>query len=332
MLPRPPRGFTLVEILVVIAIIGALTGLLMPAVNSAREAGRRVQCQNNLKQLGMACLSFENSNGSLPPASVFPGYLPNKAALSDSDRIGWVWLVLPFMEYSSLAKQYHFDKLWFDPSLQPLVTTRMSVMQCPSDPLAGNVFNGSGTDPTSNSTVNFQAAACDYFATVSVNTNATQLGWTPLHDEQYTSVNGAVYDYEGALQDDLPTNMSKITDGTSQTMLFAEMSGRPQPYMTGSMLNPKVAVKTYGFGAWAHNNKYTVKTYTYDGQTSPGPCPLNCSNQMGIYSFHSAGANAVFVDGSVHLLPAAIDLFILFDLVARADGNYLPGNALDGGN
>lgn len=112
-------------------------------------------------------------------------------------------------------------------------------------------------------------------------------------------------------------------------MMFSEMSGRPSAYMTGGMPNPSVAMKTYGFGAWAHNNKHTVKTYTYDGQTSPGPCPLNCSNQMGIYSFHSAGANAVFVDGSVHLIPATVDLFVLFGLVARADGDTLVGNNLD---
>ena len=145
----------------------------------------------------------------------------------------------------------------------------------------------------------------------------------------YTSVNGQVYDYQGVLQDDQITKLSKITDGTSHTIMFSEMSGRPDAYMTGGMPNPNVATKTYGFGAWAHNNKHTVKTYTYDGQTSPGPCPLNCSNQMGIYSFHSAGTNAVFVDGSEHLIPTTVDLFVLFGLVARADGDPLVGNALD---
>ena len=99
--------------------------------------------------------------------------------------------------------------------------------------------------------------------------------------------------------------------------------------MTGGVLNPNVAEKTYGFGAWAHNNKFTVRTYTYDGQTSPGPGPLNCSNQFGIYSFHPSGANAVFVDDSVHFIPQTIDLFVLFNLVARADGDVVPGNALE---
>ena len=71
-----------------------------------------------------------------------------------------------------------------------------------------------------------------------------------------------------------------------------------------------------------------MRTYTYDGQTSPGPCPLNCSNQFGIYSFHPAGANAVYVDGSVHFIPQTVNLFVLFNLLARADGDVIPGNAL----
>ena len=324
------KAFTLVELLVVITIIALLAALLLPGIQSAREAARNSLCQNNLKQLGLACLNYERVHGGLPPASVFPAYLTNPSSLGDSGRIGWTWLVLPYLEQSNLADQYHFDKVWFDPSLQPLVTTRLSVMECPSDPIAGNIFNGSDSDPSSNATVNFQAAASDYFATVSLNSNVSQLGWTPRANETYTSVNGQVYDYQGALQDDQMTKMSRITDGTSNTIMFSEMSGRPQAYMTGRVLNSNVATKTYGFGAWAHNNKFTVRTYTYDGQTSPGPCPLNCSNQFGIYSFHPSGANAVFVDGSVHSISQTVDLFVLFNLVARADGDVIPGNAMTG--
>jgi prepilin-type processing-associated H-X9-DG protein len=205
--------------------------------------------------------------------------------------------------------------------------TPLSAMDCPSDPIAGIIFSGSGTDPLSGARVDFQAAACDYFATVSLNSNVSQLGWTPPQDEKYTSVNGQSYDYQGALQDDLITQLSKVTDGASHTMMIAEMSGRPKPYMTGDQLNLNLTDKTYGFGAWAHNNKHTVKTFTYDGETSPGPCPLNCSNQMGIYAFHPGGANSVFVDGSVHFIPESVDLFVLFGLVARADGDVLAGDS-----
>ena len=327
---RVRYGFTLVELLVVIVIIGMLMALLLPGIQGAREAARNVQCQNNLKQIGLACLNYDRAHGGLPPASVFPTYLTAPTSLSDSDRIGWVWLILPYLELQNLSDQYHFDKVWFDPSLQSVVTTPLPVMECPSDPIAGNLFSGSDTDPTSNATVTFHAAATDYFVTVSLNSNVSQLGWTPLQNETYTSVNGGVYDYQGAMQDDKITKLSAITDGASNTMMISEMSGRPFAYMTGRVLNPNVAEKTYGFGAWAHNNKHTVKTFTYDGQTSPGPCPLNSSNQMGIYSFHPAGANAVFADGSVHFLGKNIDLFTLFNLVARADGDVMSGNSLQG--
>ena len=241
------KAFTLVELLVVITIIAMLVALLLPGLQTSREAARNVSCQNSLKQLGLACLNYERTHGGLPPASVFPAYLTNPASLSDSDRIGWVWLILPFLEQTNLADQYHFDKVWFDPSLQPLVTTRLSVMECPTDPHAGITISGSDTDPKSSSSVSFQAAAADYFAPVSVNSNVSQLGWTPNNNETYTSVNGQAYSYLWRLQDDKISTMSAVTDGASNTIMLSEMSGRPQAYITGNAMNPDVAEKTYGF-------------------------------------------------------------------------------------
>ena len=143
------KAFTLVELLVVITIISLLVALLLPGIQSARESGRNALCQNNLKQLGLGALNYEHIHGGLPPASIFPQYLTNPSTLSDSDRIGWVWLILPFMEQSNLADQYHFDRVWFDPALQPLVATRLSIMECPTDPVAGKTFSGADTDPVS---------------------------------------------------------------------------------------------------------------------------------------------------------------------------------------
>jgi prepilin-type processing-associated H-X9-DG protein len=200
-------------------------------------------------------------------------------------------------------------------------------MECPSDPIAGNTISGSNTDPVSGNTVNFKAAAGDYFAPVSINSNVSTLGWKPRQTETYTSANNSAYSYLGVLQDDQPTKMSEIRDGASNTIMLSEMGGRPKAYMTGGVLNTNVATKTYGYGAWAHNNKHTVGAYAFDGLTSPGPCPLNCSNQFAIYSFHPAGANAVFADGSVHFLAQTIDLFTFFNLIARADGDIIAGGS-----
>jgi prepilin-type N-terminal cleavage/methylation domain-containing protein/prepilin-type processing-associated H-X9-DG protein len=323
---RRKLGFTLVELLVVLLIISIMVALLLPAVSAGRETARGAQCRNNLKQLGLACLHYESEHGGLPPASVMPKFVTNPATAGDSLRIGWVWMVLPYLEQGNISDQYHFDVPWFDPTLQPLVTTRLSVMECPTDPIAGSTFSGTGTDIMGNS-VSFKAAACDYFATVALNSNVATLGWTPRQDETYTSANSSAYSYLGAMQDDLPTKISEIRDGTTNTMMLSEMSGRPKAYMTGGLLNTAIPAKTYGYGAWAHNNKHVVGTYSYDGLTTPGLCPINCSNQFAIFSFHRAGANAVFVDGSVHFLAQTIDLFTFFNLVARADGGVVPGGS-----
>ena len=73
-----------------------------------------------------------------------------------------------------------------------------------------------------------------------------------------------------------------------------------------------------------------MRTYTYDGLISPGPCAINASNQFGIFSFHPAGANTLFADGSVHFLTQTVDLFAFFDLVARADGDVISGETVSG--
>jgi prepilin-type processing-associated H-X9-DG protein len=341
--------------MVVIVLIGMLMAILLPGVQAAREAARNARCANNLKQLGLGCLNYERSNGGLPPASIFPSYLTSSgsidvATLGDNARIGWLWLILPYLEQSNLSDQYHFDVPWFDPTIQPLINGRLSVMECSSDPVAGHtILNCHNTDPVSGQTVNFTAAACDYFVTVALNSNmvaVTTIGGTGAvgttgtsgnwgsfnarQDETYTSVNSTLYNFQGALQDDKPTNSSDIRDGTSNTMMISEMSGREKAYMTGGILNPQntnYTWQTYGYGAWAHNNKHVVSTYTYDAATSPGPCAINCSNQYAIYSFHPRGANALFVDGSVHFLSQDINVQVFCDLVARADGDVIPGGS-----
>ena len=97
-LPRQRTAFTLVELLVVIAIIGVLVALLLPAVQSAREAARRSQCTNNLKQLSLALHNYETVHNTLPPAGI------------DSNQMGWTVLLLPFFEQQALYDQFNFNK------------------------------------------------------------------------------------------------------------------------------------------------------------------------------------------------------------------------------
>ncbi len=132
------------------------------------------------------------------------------------------------------------------------------------------------------------------------------------------------------MQDDKITKTSEISDGTSNTMMVSEMSGRPHAYLAGGLRDPTASIKLTGFVALCHNNKHTVRTYTYDGLTSPGPCAINASNQFGIYSFHPMGVNALFADGSVHFIAQTVDLFTFFNMIARADGDIISGEAVSG--
>ncbi len=125
-------GFTLVELLVVIAIIGILIGLLLPAVNAARESGRRTSCTNNLKQMGLALINCHEEKGCFPP-----GYYSNQPYVDGATDTspGWSWAayILPYMEYSALYKSINFALPVQSPQNATAVQTMIKGYICPSD-------------------------------------------------------------------------------------------------------------------------------------------------------------------------------------------------------
>src|SRR6516162_6587613 len=126
----PQRGFTLVELLVVIAIIAVLIGLLVPAVQKVREAANRIQCSNNLKNLGLALHNYHDVNRKFPP-----GALGKRAGFPQFDGLpghGLGTFLLPHLEQEPLFRQYRRDVSWNDPSNQEVVKIQLPVWQCPS--------------------------------------------------------------------------------------------------------------------------------------------------------------------------------------------------------
>ncbi len=148
-------AFTLVELLVVIAIIGILIGLLLPAINAAREAGRRTQCMNNVKQLSLTCIAYSDPQGRFPSGMTTPrGEEPSTTNLFGPN---WVIQILPFTEYGALYKQFDLTKNISDPINKQNIAakaTTVSTMLCPSDAInnskpyvPGNARSAIGTTP-----------------------------------------------------------------------------------------------------------------------------------------------------------------------------------------
>ena len=304
------RAFTLVELLVVIAIIGILIGLLLPAVQSSREAGRRISCANNLKQIGLAALSFESENAVLPPRCNTT--VPYR---------GWGPILLPYLEEKALTKQYKYNLNFWDPGNASAVSTPVTVFSCPSAPAGRKVEIITDDDaPVPGIVTGSIGAEGDYFAP-----NAVDAFWWP--PAQYALASDELE--APAMAVDGGRRMCEITDGAAHTLLISELAGRPDQWILGVRQPDNSNLRfPYWWGPWASYNSCIYKTWSDDGQTPGGFCTINCNNSWGIYAFHTSGANALLVDGSVHFLAVGLDRDVFAGLVTRAGGELIDGNAL----
>jgi prepilin-type N-terminal cleavage/methylation domain-containing protein/prepilin-type processing-associated H-X9-DG protein len=305
---RPRQGFTLIELLVVIAIIAVLIGLLLPAVQSVREAANRMQCSNNLKQLGLALHHFHDTYRKFPPGQV-PGPLP-AWGVPDGIHHGWAPFILPYIEQEALAKAYHWDLWSADPRNQDVVAHPLTIFQCPSAPEQNRFVTSAPFDTTNPPG---KGACGDY---------ATTWGIDPILVDKGL-IAPAPADLRGVLVPNQMTTMLQITDGTSNTILVTEDAGRPRLWQAGNAGPEQVN----NGGPWAgYNNGFYVRGANQDGTGDWGPCAINCTNDREIYSFHATGANAVFADGSVRFLNANIDIRTLAAFVTRAGGEVVTTN------
>lgn len=215
------KGFTLVELLVVIAIIGILVALLLPAVQSAREAARRMQCVNNLRQFGIGMHNYHDSNKSLPPGGIAWG-MPEKMRT-------FVVELWPYMEMNTLSDQYDFNKNWWEPpngiinDARGVVANQQSLYYCPSD--RGNAMVSVPND-IFRSRGNYVVNVGNTTPVASSDSGGGRRGESPgaaIVEDSSAPFKQVVTWWTGPHAAKKPAKISQITDGTSHTMMMSEL-------------------------------------------------------------------------------------------------------------
>jgi prepilin-type N-terminal cleavage/methylation domain-containing protein/prepilin-type processing-associated H-X9-DG protein len=294
------RGFTLIELLVVIAIIGVLVGLLLVAVQKARDAATRASCANNMKNQGLAIKNFESAYRRLPPGAV-QGPFPEGGVTAEAEHGFWPFL-LGYLDHEELSRSYRWNVSYFDPANQPTVASPIKVLQCPGSAEQGRME----TEREQSVWTNGARGACVDYAPIEINPILADRGYIDQ-----------VENMEGALPLNGTVRLADITDGLSNTILVVEDAGRPKVWQKGGGSGDGVIPG----GPWASS----MNMVSLRGGGAEG-CPINCSNDQSVFSFHTGGANALFADGSVRFLRASMDLRVLARLVTRAGGETVTGD------
>lgn len=333
-------GFTLVELLVVIAIIGVMVGLLLPAVQAAREAARRMSCSNNMRQLGMAMQNHESAYKWVPTwGKEFPltdtyaaAGNPFFALLQDARRpFGVLGQLLPYMEANTINNAFDLKKPLIDPRNMPApfangqlpasAMTTIPIFVCPSTPTVqsdygpylaqfGVVPSGASlllprTDYVPLRGLHSSLAAC--VSQPAANTDNAMLGATNAQILTRPFV-----------------RFADVTDGLSNTICFIEIAGkqklffRGQGYPGGWTASPPEFVLNSFYGDW--NVARYVRGLSGANRLNPlqGGCSvMNVVNQDNPYSFHGSGVQTVRGDGSVVFLANSINVYTFVALVTR---------------
>lgn len=325
-------GFTLVELLVVIAIIGVLIALLLPAVQQAREAARRSQCVNNLKQHGLALHNFHDTFGRFPPGTT-NNMAPFGTATSKKWGTSWMVHILPFVELGNVYDKFDFSQHWNGGACSNACGVNagspiFNIYKCPSASLSQELSSDS-----------VHTMIADYIAIAGVVD-----GFAGITATQQNNTDNGVSGLNGVLYYNSRTNFAAVTDGSSNTMAVSEV-GAWLKNSSGTKADYRSTTYGFNMGTIGNSNNQTdlpssgstegrafnTATLRYPiNQISPftGSCSsegvcANYGNNSPLRSEHPGGVNVLFVDGSIHFLPETINLTTFGNLGVRNDGNVV---------
>jgi prepilin-type N-terminal cleavage/methylation domain-containing protein/prepilin-type processing-associated H-X9-DG protein len=307
---RNRSAFTLIELLVVIAIIAVLIALLLPAVQAAREAARRMQCVNNLKQLGLATQNYHDTQGGFPIGRMGLGFTYSAAVTKDPNRRTWALSILAYMEGTNQFNATNFCLSFYEPANTTVLLTSVATFHCPTDPNTNSIeTSGTATARTeSNYVVNWGNTHYGQDQNP-----ARDIAWpNPFTTGPY---NDSVMFGGAPFTGNLSKAISTIVDGTSNTLMMAEViigADNGSTYdLRGDVFNDDV-VGTM-FMAYSPPNA-TVPDYIYNYCAYPYGVNPPCLRNMKIpsfvaaRSFHPGGVNALKCDGSVSFFKNTIGI------------------------
>ena len=287
-------AFTLIELLVVITIIGILIALLVPAVQAAREASRRISCFNNLKQVGLSLHNYHDTHRAFPPGWIGVDRLTNRPFAEGETGWGWASFTLPYLEQGNLWDNLiDFNRSMLEPTNQLARETYLKVLRCPSDtPTNKQFFLGRDGVPNS---VLVRLGTANYIG-VHGTRELERCEGLPIGRQCFSD--GSFYHLS-------KTRFRDIADGTSSTFAVGERSAK------------------YGFSTWTGFAKDGDRAFSRILGITDHP-PTNLHGHFDDFSsYHPAGTNFLMMDGSVRLIIQSIDMRVYRALATRAGGEVL---------